>query len=158
MGLAIRFQSTVLITRRFEAMKRFYTELLGQRISLDFGTCVTLECALTIWELREDHVLAQPPQPPRGGNASLEICFETEVFDAEAARMLAAGVPMVHGTHEEAWGQRTLRFLDPDGNIVELGESIPCFCRRLHACGLSAEAVARRTGVAPETVRNYLQG
>lgn len=154
----IRFSSTVLITRRFDAMKHFYTELLGQRIALDFGNCVTLECALTIWELREGYALAQAMKQPHGGNGSLEVCFETEDFDAEADRILSADVPLVHGIAEETWGQRTLRFLDPDGNIVELGESIPCFCRRLHASGLSAEAVARRTGVAPETVRNYLQG
>jgi catechol 2,3-dioxygenase-like lactoylglutathione lyase family enzyme len=154
--MGIRFSSTVLITRRFGAMKRFYTEMLGQQVTLDFGSCVTLECALTIWELREGHALAQSTR--QGGNADMEICFETEDFDADAARILAAQVPLVHGITEEAWGQRTLRFRDPDGNIVELGESIPCFCRRLHACGLDADAVARKTGVAPETVRRYLQG
>jgi hypothetical protein len=43
------------------------------------------------------------------------------------------------------------------GNIIELGESIPCFCRRLHAQGLDAAAVAKKTGVDPALAEAYLQ-
>ena len=154
----ICFHSTVLITARFEEMKRFYTGLLGQAVRLDFGNCITLACALTLWELREGYALSEAlgSQGVRAGNGSLEICFETENFEAEVARVKAEGVSLVHDVAEETWGQRTLRFYDPDDNIVELGESIPCFCRRLHAEGLSAAAIARKTGVSSEAVELYL--
>ena len=155
----ICFHSTVLITARFEEMKRFYTELLGQTVRLDFGNCITLACALTLWELREGYVLsgAMKSQGVRSGNGSLEICFETENFETEVARVKAEGVSLVHDVAEETWGQRTLRFYDPDDNIVELGESIPCFCRRLHAEGLNAVEVAQKTGVSSEAVELYLK-
>jgi hypothetical protein len=46
--------------------------------------------------------------------------------------------------------------LDPDGNVVELGESIPTFVHRHHAAGLSAAAVAERTGVPLEAVIQHI--
>lgn len=154
----IRFHSTVLITRRLDEMNRFYTGLLGQKVRLDFGSCVTLECGLTLWEAHPGSALTRTAGGEcRQGNGSLEVCFETEDFDTEAARMKNGGVPLLHDVAEEPWGQRTMRFYDPDGNIIELGESIPCFCRRLHAQGLDAAAVAKKTGVDPALAEAYLQ-
>jgi catechol 2,3-dioxygenase-like lactoylglutathione lyase family enzyme len=154
----IRFQSAVLITKRFEEMKRFYMELLGQRIRYDFGNCITFECALTLWELREGYTLARAlgRSEPRSGNGSMEVCFETDDFEAEVTPVREYGVTLLHGVEEETWGQRTLRFYDPDGNIVELGESLPCFCRRLYASGMSIEEVAAKTGISLETVEYYI--
>jgi catechol 2,3-dioxygenase-like lactoylglutathione lyase family enzyme len=145
----IRFQSTVLITKRFEEMKRFYMELLGQRIRYYFGNCITFECALTLWELREGYTLARAlgGSEPRSGNGSMEVCFETDDFEAEVARVRKGGVVLLHGVEEETWGQRTMHFYDPDGNIVELGESMPCFCRRLRPAGGRRLAAPARRGL-----------
>ncbi len=110
----IRFHSTVLITRRLDEMNRFYTGLLGQKVRLDFGSCVTLECGLTLWEAHPGSALTRTAGGEcRQGNGSLEVCFETEDFDTEAARMKNGGVPLLHDVAEEPWGQRTMRFYDP---------------------------------------------
>jgi catechol 2,3-dioxygenase-like lactoylglutathione lyase family enzyme len=63
---------------------------------------------------------------------------------------------MLHGVAEEAWGQRTIRFFDPDGNLIELGESIPCFCRRLFKGGMAVEQVSEKTGVDIDKVKEYV--
>ena len=154
----IQFHSTVLITRRLEEMKSFYTGLLGQRVHFDFGNCVTFECALTLWEPREDYVLSKAlgAEKLHSGSGGMEVCFETDDFDTEATR-IRAGASLLHDVAEETWGQRTLRFYDPDGNLVELGESMPCFCRRLSASGLSPAEVAEKTGIRLETVEVYLK-
>lgn len=140
-------------------MRRFYTELLGQKVRFDFGACITLECALTIWQPRGDGAMIKALGGERlsSGNSSLEVCFESdEDFNAEAARVKAGGAPLLHDVAEEAWGQRTIRFFDPDGNIVELGESVPCFCRRLYREGMSADEIALQTGVQKDMVLEYL--
>jgi len=87
----------------------------------------------------------------------LEICFETDDFDAQAARISAMGVMLAHGVIEESWGQRTLRFFDPDGNLVEVGESMPAFCRRLYMAGLSMEEVGKKTGIEQNIVKHFLE-
>jgi catechol 2,3-dioxygenase-like lactoylglutathione lyase family enzyme len=155
--MAITFHSTVLITKNFDEMKRFYTDVMQQSIAFDFGNCVSFQCGLAIWALKDSYpitkALGAVPEPNVG---AVEVCFETEDFDADAAAVKTAGAPLMHDIAEENWGQLTLRFYDPDKNIVELGESMPCFCRRLHGAGLSVGAVAEKTGISIETVADYL--
>ena len=138
-------------------MKHFYTGLLGQQVRFDFGNCVTFECALTLWEPREEHALSAALAGKFGENRGMEVCFETDEFEAGACRIQSSGVRLLHDITEETWGQRTLRFFDPDGNIVELGESMPHFCQRLRDSGLSPSEVAHKTGISIETVKNYLK-
>jgi catechol 2,3-dioxygenase-like lactoylglutathione lyase family enzyme len=156
----IRFHSTVLITQRMDEMQRFYCGLLGQRVRFDFGNCITLECALTLWQPQEDYVISRALGADRlnAGNGSMEICFEIDDnLTAEADRIKAGGATLLHDIEEETWGQRTVRFYDPDGNIVELGESIPCFCRRLYNSGMSAAEVSQKTGVQTALVETYIK-
>jgi len=154
----IRFSSSVLITKRFAALREFYEAVLGQQVQYDFGSCIQYRCALSVWELRPGYPLAKAlgGRDP-GENGGLELCFETDDFDADAVRVLESGAPLVHGVVEETWGQRTLRCCDPDGNIVELGERMPCFCRRLKRQGMDASAVAQKAGVAQALVRQWLK-
>ncbi len=52
-------------------------------------------------------------------------------------------VDYLHVVHLEPWGQRTVRFLDPDQNIVEVGEALEVFISRLYERGKSVEDSAR---------------
>ena len=45
--------------------------------------------------------------------------------DAEAERLEAAGVGILRGPVDRAWGHRTLHLQDPDGFVVELAQEIP---------------------------------
>ena len=153
----ISYSSAVLVTGHFDLMRRFYENVLGQKVLYDFGSCVQFECRLTIWRPAEGHPAVKALFSADGtDNAALELCFETEDFDAQAARVTAAGVMLAHGVIEESWGQRTLRFFDPDGNLVELGESMPAFCRRLYSCGMDVEEVSKKTGINQNTVKHFL--
>ncbi len=153
----ISYSSAVLVTGHFDLMRRFYENVMEQKVLYDFGSCVQFECGLTVWRPSEGHSVIKALAHADGTeNAALELCFETEDFDAQAARVTAAGVMLAHGVIEENWGQRTLRFFDPEGNLVELGESIPAFCKRLHFSGMSVEEVAKKTGIDQNTVKHFL--
>jgi lactoylglutathione lyase len=58
-----------------------------------------------------------------GGPAG-EVAFLVEDVDAEAERLEKAGVRVLSGPVDRAWGQRTLHLLDPDGFVVELAQEI----------------------------------
>lgn len=153
----ISYSSAVLVTEHFDLMRRFYENVLGQKVKYDFGGCVQFECGLSIWYPVQGHPVRKAlDRTDCEGNAALELCFETEDFDAQAARVTAMGVMLAHGMIEENWGQRTLRFFDPDGNLVELGESMPAFCRRLHQVGMTVEEVAKKTGIDQNYVKHFL--
>ncbi len=157
--MGIRFQSAVLITDDIAKMKEFYTEILGQAVEHDFGGCVIFESGLSIWRLEENHALAKALGNgiKTRKNNGLEVCFETEEFVVEAPKLKSKGIKLIHDVAEEEWGQRTIRFYDPDGNIVELGESMAGFCKRLFRSGLSISEVSRKTGISQRMVKEYLK-
>jgi len=152
----ISYTSAVLLTRQYDRMVEFYRNVLEQEIKYDFDGCIQFECGLSIWRAREDHPVSKALNS-RGGNAALEVCFETEDLNAQAAQIAETGVTLAHGVIEESWGQRTLRFFDPDGNLVELGESMPAFCKRLHQSGMSVKEIGKKTGIQQETVKHFLE-
>lgn len=48
-----------------------------------------------------------------------QLGFPSEDLAADHARLIAAGVPVVHPPRPEPWGP-TARYADPDGNTVSL--------------------------------------
>lgn len=156
--MSIRYDSAVLITENISGMKEFYSGVMGQLIKHDFGGCVIFDCGLAIWKLESGYPLSKALGEGRAkGNGSLEICFDTEDLKSDAQRVKSAGVRLVHDIAEEQWGQLSMRFLDPDGNLAELGESMPAFCRRLYASCQSAKQVSGKTGVPEALVREYVK-
>ena len=158
----MRLHSAVLITRQLGRLRGFYTDTLGLKIVDDFGACVVLDCGLSLWQPGNDH-----PVRPRAGESAaqesrgfaFELCFEADTvdeFEAVAESLQRTGLPLLHAVRTERWGQRTLRIEDPDGNLIEWGESIPCFVRRMYAASGSAAEVATATGVALERVRQIV--
>ena len=145
----IQFQSSVLITSDFEGLKAFYTKVLGLGIKMDFGPCITFNCGLAIWKLSEKHTIAKHlgRQYSTEGNKNLELCFETDDFDVSVKTIKKHAPKLLHDIEEETWGQRTIRFYDPDDNLIELGETIPCFVKRLYNKGMTANEVAEKTSV-----------
>lgn len=156
--MSIRYHSAVLITNNIESMKEFYTKMMGQEIEHDFGGCVIFACGLSLWKLSGEYPLAKAlgEEYKADTNRSMEVCFETDDFAAESQVLIRKHVNLVHDVAEEPWGQLSLRFYDPDGNIVEMGESMPCFCRRLFRSGLSVSEVAKKTNIPTKTVKAYL--
>lgn len=157
--MSIRYNSAVLITDDIENMKEFYTKVLEQTIEHDFGGCVIFSSGLSIWRVESDYTLVKALgegyRP--GKNKGLELCFETDNFGMEVPKVKAKGIDLIHDVAEEKWGKQTIRFYDPDGNIVELGESMAGFCKRLFRSGLSIAEVSQKTGITQKLVKEYLK-
>jgi len=156
--LGINFESTVIITDKLEEMKTFYTNVLGQNVKMDFGNCISLECGLTLWRLMDEYTItgALGYKYHNSANKNLELYFETEDFEDEIKRLKEFDIALLHDVSKEAWGQLTIRFYDPEKNLIELGESMQSFCRRLRDSGLSEKEVAKKTGIPLGIVKQYL--
>lgn len=153
----MRLHSAGLITRDIARLRQFYEEILGLHLQDDYGACVVYREGVALWQPAATHVV-KPSTLPQTGHR-FELCFEAETeaeFQTRAESMLRQGVPLLHGVQLEAWGQRTVRLMDPDGNLVEWGESVDCFVRRLASEGNDAEAIATKTGVQVDAVRQIL--
>jgi catechol 2,3-dioxygenase-like lactoylglutathione lyase family enzyme len=152
--MAITFHSTVIITNDFKKMKSFYKEILQQKTTFDFGNCIGFNNGLSLWKLKDAYPITKKLGQTfnKNGNNNIEICFETDEFESVVVNLEKHQLTYLHGVTEELWGQKTIRFYDPENNLVEIGETIPCFVKRLHKQGMSIDEVARQTSVPADLV------
>lgn len=156
--MRIRYHSVVLFVGDIERAKRFYCDLLGIQIGMDMGANVILEGGITLWQMRKDHLLPQKIGLERIANKGngFELYFETEDIQATCGALKSSRVTFLHEIHEEPWGQRTIRFFDPDDNIVEIGETLKTFLLRMKEEGLPMEQVITKTGMKEEDIINTI--
>ncbi len=157
--MEIKFHSTVIITKDFDRMKAFYQEILQQEVEIDFGNCIGFKNGISLWKLTDEYTITKKLGKTFNisGNKNLEICFETDNFEEVVSSIEKYNLKYLHKTIEERWGQKTIRFYDPENNIVEIGETIPCFVKRFHNQGMSAEEVSKRASVPIHLVKEICQ-
>ncbi len=152
----MKFVSPLIVVRDMEASKAFYQTVLGQKVTLDLGGNVALEGVA----LQVDYpgLVGVGDFPIAHKPNDHELYFEEENFDAFLAHLAqCADIDYLHPAKEYPWGQRVVRFYDPDGHIIEVGESMESVFRRFHRAGMSAEQVAERTMHPVDFVRQYIQ-
>ncbi len=156
--MKLTLSSTVIVTQKFDMMKSFYQDVLFQEIDMDFGNCLTFTSGLSLWQLKEDYPIAKKLGRTYSdlGNNNLEICFETDEFDAISDALKQNNIKYLHEKEEESWGQQTIRFFDPENNLIEIGESISCFVLRFYNGGMTTEEVATRTSVPINVVEEIV--
>lgn len=147
--------SAVLFVKDIEISKRFYIGILGLIIDIDFGKNVIFENGLTIWEIQKNHIIPTTLGLDKISDLNInrfEIYFETEDLPEIFNTLKGNKVSYLHEVHEEPWGQRTIRFFDPDNHLIEIGESMRQFVTRFYDQGLTFEEVAKRTSVPVEEI------
>ena len=159
--MTIQFQSSALFVRDIQASRRFYEELLGQEVEMDFGANVGYKGGFAIWQVDSafEMIFERPADAEaRLGCDNFELYFESPDLDIVWTRLSSQEVEVVHPLREQPWGQRVIRFFDPDGHIVEIGEPMPIVIARFLAQGMTAEAVAERTLMPLEFVQQVSEG
>ena len=153
------YQAAVFFVSDIAASKRFYNEVLGQKIVTDFGRNVTFEGGLSI--LEKNYALhtifgAKAEDIAFGGN-NAEIYFEASDIDALFSRLKKNNVAVIHPVREHPWGQRAFRVYDPDKHIVEFAEPMSAVVLRLNNSGLSAAEIAEKSMMLPEFIKATIQ-
>jgi len=152
----MKFKNPLLVVSDMEKSKKFYKDVLGLRVIMDFGANVTLTGGLCLQtkETWMGFIDAKDEDIIFGGN-NAEIYFEEDNFDAFAERLKGIGdIDYVHPVIEHRWGQRVVRFYDPDRHIIEVGENIKMVCRRFLDSGMTEEEVAVRMDVPLKFVQD----
>ncbi len=148
----VKYHSAVIFVTDIERSKQFYKGLLGFEIEHDFGTNIIFKGGLSIWQINQDHVIARSEMTQKAVGTRFELCFETENMGSFLLLLEKVKPKMLHQMIEEPWGQMTLRFYDPDGHLIEVGESLDSFVYRFYKQGMTIEQVASRTSVSKEYI------
>jgi len=156
--MKLRFHSLVIFVKDLEKSKKFYTEVLGQEIEYDFGNNVGLKNGISFWKIMPDHVISHSGKHSRiKATKAFEIYFETEDLESVQEIIVKHKLNILHDLMEEPWGQRTIRFYDPDNNLIEIGETLPKFVTRMASSGMKPEEISAKTTIPVEIVRALLK-
>ena len=117
-------------TAAIEPMKRFYRDVLGFMVKLDYGSYVEFEHTSVRFAICEravmlDHVPDSHRDAftatPTGQRFELAFpCESPQEVDATYDLLLRHGAGAVAPPADMPWNQRTALFSDPDGNIHEV--------------------------------------
>ncbi|MFR1435597.1 MAG: VOC family protein [Acutalibacteraceae bacterium] len=142
----MKVKNPLLVVTDMEKSVRFYKTVLGLHKVLDFGANVTLTGGLCLQTLASWRGFIETDEVDFGAN-NAEIYFEEDDFDAFIAHLQTLDIAYVHPVKEHVWGQRAVRFYDPDRHILEVGENMKTVCRRFLDSGLTPEQTAARMDV-----------
>jgi catechol 2,3-dioxygenase-like lactoylglutathione lyase family enzyme len=145
------FYSTVLFVKDIEVSKKFYILFLNFSIEHDFGKNVIMNNGLTLWEISPEHIINKQLKTANESNR-FELYFETDNLEEISHKLKTAGVKFLHPIKEESWGQRTVRFFDPDYHLVEIGEPMDVFINNMHKNGLTPAQISSKSGIPIEKV------
>lgn len=151
----MKFQNSLLVVTDMERAKSFYQEILGLEVVMDLGANVVLTGGIALQSKGSwAEFLSVQPETITFGGLDTELYFEEEHFDAFAERLgRMKTVQYVHPVQEHPWGQRVVRFFDPDQHVIEVGEPMDLVCKRFLDSGMTPEEVAKRMDVPIEYIR-----
>lgn len=141
----MQFTTPMLVVESISRARKFYEEVLGLQVVLDFGENITFEGGVALQEkkLWLQFINKEEKDIKVKGN-NFELYFEEEDFDGFLTQLnRQEGIEYVHDVVEYPWGQRVVRFYDLDKHIIEVGEKMEVVIKRFLAQGLSVEEVAR---------------
>jgi lactoylglutathione lyase len=154
----MKFICPLIVVDDIEVSKKFYIEVLDQKITMDLGANVTFAESFAIQSKSTwTGFIDKPASEIRYQGNDAELYFEAPDFDASVERLKTCGVKYVHPVKEYAWGQRVVRFYDPDMHIIEVGESMMNVCRRFKEQGMTVEEIVAKTMFPQEVVEMFLE-
>lgn len=154
----LQFHSSVLFCHDVHKQKEFYMQFLGHDVKMDLGNCVVLGNHLTLWQISDANPIAgelgYTYEPI--GNRNLELSYESDAFGDAVEKVLMSDLRILHNVEEEPWGQYTIRFYDPEGNLVEIGESMRTMAIRMKDEGMTLDDIVEKTGLEKSYVEELL--
>ncbi len=117
----MKLKNILIVVKDMERAKRFYHDLFGLDVILDNDGNVMLTEGLVLQDEKIwTNFLGREIIPE---NNSCELYFEENDIEAFAAKLekLYPSIQYVNRLMTHSWGQKVLRFYDPDGNLIEVG-------------------------------------
>ena len=152
----LKFKCPLLAVSDMEKAIEFYEEVIGDRVAMNFGENVVFEGGFSLQEMKTWKSMIHTNMVRRKNNA-VELYFEEDDFDGFLKYLKEfPELQYVHGVEEMSWGQRIVRFYDPDFHIIEVGEAMEVVIKRMLKSGMTVEQVSEKTQHPIEYVKKFV--
>ena len=117
-------KNVLIVVNDIEKSIAFYRDLFGLQVVVDNDGNVIMTEGLVlqdakIWQQFTEKEVVQK-------NNATELYFEERDIEAFVKKMESSGYPIeyVNRLMTHSWGQKVIRFYDPDGNLIEVGTPV----------------------------------
>lgn len=140
----MKYGGVVLSVKDINKARTFYEEMFGLVVYQDYGINISFTCGLALQQ--EFHwLIGLAKEQVMEKTNNIEVYFEEEQFDLFVNRLSACGeIEILGNVIEHGWGQRVVRFYDPDGHLIEVGESMKMVIKRFLDRGMTMEEIAEK--------------
>lgn len=154
----LKFNTPLIVVEDMARARHFYEKVLGQKVKFDFGPNVPFEGFSLHLKSHFQSLLGDAEKYPVTQKAHWgELYFEADELEPFYQRLNQAGVEFIHPICEQPWGQRVMRFYDPDGHILEIGETMEAVVWRFHEQGLAIELIAEKSAMPREFIEGVIK-
>ena len=117
----MRLRNVLIVVNDIEKSKKFYKELFGLGVVLDQDGNVILTEGLVLQDAKIWKDFIQ--KDILWKNHATELYFEEKDIEGFVKKLEEYPEPIeyVNPLMEHSWGQKVVRFYDPDGNLIEVG-------------------------------------
>jgi catechol 2,3-dioxygenase-like lactoylglutathione lyase family enzyme len=139
----MKFVCPLIAVSNLDVSKRFYQEVLNQKVMLDLGWNVWFSGGFAI-QLNFPDIVGIDEASVKSKSHNFELYFEEADFDGFFEKLkILSNIEYVHLPKKHDWQQRVVRFYDPDKHIIEVGESMAVVAKRFLDQGVSVEETAK---------------
>lgn len=117
----MKLKNVLIVVKDIEKSKQFYHDLFGLDVILDNDGNMILTEGLVLQDEKIWRKFLGKDIIPE--NNSFELYFEEQDIDAFIEKLEQAypSIQYVNKPMTHSWGQKVIRFYDPDGNLIEVG-------------------------------------
>jgi len=152
----MKYQGVCIAVKDISLSKKFYQDLFGLEVFQDYGRNISFG-GLSLQQ-DFDWLLGASKKSVLKESHNMELYFEENEFDdfiskldqRENIRYIGDGVK------EAEWGQRSVRFYDLDGHIIEVGETMKMVVKRFLDSGLSMAETSKCMDVSVSDLETLL--
>lgn len=117
----MKLKNVLIVVRDIERSKKYYRDLFGLDVVMDNDGNMILTEGLVLQDAKIwQNFLGKEIIPE---NNSCELYFEEKDLEGFVRRLeeLYPDTIYVNRLMTHSWGQKVVRFYDPDGNLIEVG-------------------------------------
>ena len=120
----MKLKNVLIVVKDIEKARRFYQDLFGLELILDNDGNMILSEGLVLQEEKYWKEFLGKEIIPE--NNSSELYFEESDIEnfVEKLESYYPEVRYVNRLMTHSWGQKVIRFYDPDGNLIEVGTPV----------------------------------
>ena len=117
----MKLKNFLIVVKDIERSRRFYEDLFGLEMMVDNDGNMVLSDGLVLQE--EKYWKAFLGKDIITESNSCELYFEEADIEGFISKLesMYPGVKNVNQLMTHSWGQKVIRFYDPDGNLIEVG-------------------------------------